>query len=180
MVQGVIIKALSGFYYVAAGDQIVECKARGRFRYDGCSPLVGDRVEVSFDAHGKGRIDTVLPRRNAFIRPAVANVDQLIMIAANVNPVTDPFLIDRVVAIAENADCEPVVCLNKCDLDPADHLYDIYRSIGFRVLRTSAATAKKIAVMTSVSAMKAKTTRMMSPCGVDAALRMASFMAASL
>ena len=108
MVQGVIIKALSGFYYVAAGDQIVECKARGRFRYDGCSPLVGDRVEVSFDAHGKGRIDTVLPRRNAFIRPAVANIDQLIMIAANVNPVTDPFLIDRVVAIAENADCEPV------------------------------------------------------------------------
>lgn len=140
MVQGVIIKALSGFYYVAAGDQIVECKARGRFRYDGCSPLVGDRVEVSLDAHGKGRIDTVLPRRNAFIRPAVANIDQLIMIAANVNPVTDPFLIDRVVAIAENADCEPVVCLNKCDLDPADHLYDIYRSIGFRVLRTSAAT----------------------------------------
>ena len=140
MVQGVIIKALSGFYYVAAGDQIVECKARGRFRYDGCSPLVGDRVEVSFDAHGKGRIDTVLPRRNAFIRPAVANIDQLIMIAANVNPVTDPFLIDRVVAIAENTDCEPVVCLNKCDLDPADHLYAIYRSIGFRVLRTSAAT----------------------------------------
>ena len=57
MVQGVIIKALSGFYYVAAGDQIVECKARGRFRYDGCSPLVGDRVQLSFDAHGKGRID---------------------------------------------------------------------------------------------------------------------------
>ena len=52
MVQGVIIKALSGFYYVAAGDQIVECKARGRFRYDGCSPLVGDRVQLSFDAHG--------------------------------------------------------------------------------------------------------------------------------
>ena len=55
MVQGVIIKALSGFYYVAAGDQIVECKARGRFRYDGCSPLVGDRVQLSFDAHGPHR-----------------------------------------------------------------------------------------------------------------------------
>ena len=76
MVQGVIIKALSGFYYVAAGDQIVECKARGRFRYDGCSPLVGDRVQLSFDAHGKGRIDAVEQRRNAFIRPAVANIDQ--------------------------------------------------------------------------------------------------------
>ena len=98
MVQGVIIKALSGFYYVAAGDQIVECKARGRFRYDGCSPLVGDRVQLSFDAHGKGRIDAVEQRRNAFIRPAVANIDQLIMIGANVNPITDPFLIDRVVA----------------------------------------------------------------------------------
>ena len=104
------------------------------------SPLVGDRVQLSFDAHGKGRIDAVEQRRNAFIRPAVANIDQLIMIGANVNPITDPFLIDRVVAIAENAGCEPVVCLNKCDLDPAEHLYDIYRSIGFRVLRTSAAT----------------------------------------
>ena len=82
MVQGVIIKALSGFYYVAAGDQIVECKARGRFRYDGCSPLVGDRVQLSFDAHGKGRIEAVEQRRNAFIRPAVANIDQLIMIGA--------------------------------------------------------------------------------------------------
>lgn len=81
MVQGVIIKALSGFYYVAAGDQIVECKARGRFRYDGCSPLVGDRVQLSFDAHGKGRIDAVEQRRNAFIRPAVANIDQLIISA---------------------------------------------------------------------------------------------------
>ena len=108
MVQGVIIKALSGFYYVAAGDQIVECKARGRFRYDGCSPLVGDRVQLSFDAHGKGRIDAVEQRRNAFIRPAVANIDQLIMIGANVNPITDPILIDSVVAIAENAGCEPV------------------------------------------------------------------------
>lgn len=85
-------------------------RARGRFRYDGCSLLVGDRVQLSFDAHGKGRIDAVEQRRNAFIRPAVANIDQLIMIGANVNPITDPFLIDRVVAIAENAGCEPVVC----------------------------------------------------------------------
>ena len=140
MVQGVIIKALSGFYYVAAGDQIVECKARGRFRYDGCSPLVGDRVQLSFDAHGKGRIEAVEQRRNAFIRPAVANIDQLIMIGANVNPITDPFLIDRVVAIAENAGCEPVVCLNKCDLDPAVDLVRIYRNAGFPVICTSAET----------------------------------------
>ena len=142
MVQGVIIKALSGFYYVAAGDQIVECKARGRFRYDGCSPLVGDRVEVSFDAHGKGRIDTVLPRRNAFIRPAVANIDQLVVIGSAAIPKTDPFLIDRIAAIAALKGCEVVVLLNKCDLDPAEELYRIYTAAGFPTLRISAETGE--------------------------------------
>ena len=87
MAQGVIIKSLSGFYTVSVGDSIVECKARGRFRHDGFSPLVGDRVEVTVDAQGKGRIDAVLERRNYFIRPAVANVDQIVMFAAAVNPV---------------------------------------------------------------------------------------------
>ncbi len=140
MAQGVIIKSLSGFYTVSVGDSIVECKARGRFRHDGFSPLVGDRVEVTVDAQGKGRIDAVLERRNYFIRPAVANVDQIVMFAAAVNPVTDPFLIDRVVAIAENAGCEAMICLNKCDLDPAERLYEIYRTVGCRVIRTSAAT----------------------------------------
>ena len=140
MAQGVIIKSLSGFYTVSVGDSIVECKARGRFRHDGFSPLVGDRVEVTVDAQGKGRIDAVLERRNYFIRPAVANVDQIVMFAAAVNPVTDPFLIDRVVAIAENAGCEAVICLNKCDLDPAERLYEIYRTVGCCVIRTSAAT----------------------------------------
>ena len=140
MAQGVIIKSLSGFYTVSVGDSIVECKARGRFRHDGFSPLVGDRVEVTVDAQGKGRIDAVLERRNYFIRPAVANVDHIVMFAAAVNPVTDPFLIDRVVAIAENAGCEAVICLNKCDLDPAERLYEIYRTVGCCVIRTSAAT----------------------------------------
>ena len=140
MAQGVIIKSLSGFYTVSVGDSIVECKARGRFRHDGFSPLVGDRVEVTVDAQGKGRIDAVLERRNYFIRPAVANVDQIVMFAAAVNPVTDPFLIDRVVAIAENAGCETVICLNKCDLDPAERLYEIYRTVGCRVICMSAAT----------------------------------------
>lgn len=140
MAQGVIIKSLSGFYTVSVGDSIVECKARGRFRHDGFSPLVGDRVEVTVDAQGKGRVDSVLERRNYFIRPAVANVDQIVMFAAAVNPVTDPFLIDRVAAIAENAGCEAVICLNKCDLNPAERLYEIYHTAGCRVIRTSAAT----------------------------------------
>ena len=140
MSEGRIRKALSGFYYVDTGSEVLTCRARGKFRKEGISPLVGDRVTVRELGNGEGFVESILPRKNAFERPAVANIDQLIMIGANVNPITDPFLIDRVVAIAENAGCEPVVCLNKCDLDPAEHLYDIYRSIGFRVLRTSAAT----------------------------------------
>ncbi len=137
MAEGVIVKALSGFYYVQTDERLLECKARGRFRLDGTSPLVGDRVECSLDAHGKGRIDRVFERRNFFIRPAVANVDALVFVAANTNPVTDPFLIDRVSVIAESAGCELIVCINKTDVDPADELYGIFTAAGFIVVRTS-------------------------------------------
>lgn len=137
MAEGVIVKALSGFYYVQTVERLLECKARGRFRLDGTSPLVGDRVECSLDAHGKGRIDRVFERRNFFIRPAVANVDALVFVAANTNPVTDPFLIDRVSVIAESAGCELIVCINKTDVDPADELYGIFTAAGFTVVRTS-------------------------------------------
>lgn len=140
--EGIIVKALSGFYYVEAGDTRIECKARGRFRLDGSSPLVGDRVLCSLDANGKGRIDEVLPRKNWFIRPAVANIDTLVFVAANVNPVTDPFLIDRLLVIAEEAGCGLVVCINKTDLDPGDRLYALYSKTGYPVLRTSAETGE--------------------------------------
>ena len=142
--EGVIVKALSGFYYVAAGEKRIECKARGRFRLDGSSPLVGDRVVVSLDANGKGRVDTVLPRRNWFIRPAVANIDALVFVAANTNPVTDPFLIDRISVIAAEADCELIVCINKTDLDPGEELREIYTRAGFPVLCMSAETGEGV------------------------------------
>ena len=142
MTHGIIVKALSGFYYVETENGILECKARGRFRLDGTSPLVGDRVTCSLDANGKGRIDSVAPRRNFFIRPAVANVDALVFVAANTNPVTDPFLIDRVSVIAESAGCELIVCINKTDIDPADELFDIFTGAGFTVVRTSAETGE--------------------------------------
>lgn len=142
MTEGIIVKALSGFYYVETENGILECKARGRFRLDGTSPLVGDRVACSLDANGKGRIDHVAPRRNFFIRPAVANVDALVFVAANTNPVTDPFLIDRVSVIAESAGCELIVCVNKTDIDSADELFDIFTGAGFTVVRTSAETGE--------------------------------------
>lgn len=142
MTEGIIIKALSGFYYVKTSEGIVACKARGRFRLDGTSPLVGDRVQLRIDADGSGRVDSVFERKNFFIRPAVANIDTLVFIAANVNPVTDPFLIDRVAVIAHEAGCELVICVNKVDLNAGDELYDIFTAAGYAVVRTSAETGE--------------------------------------
>ncbi len=135
---GTIIKALSGFYYVSAENSVYECRARGKFRLDGTSPLVGDRVSFAISGNGKGYIEKVHERKNFFIRPAVANIDVLVFIAANTNPVTDPFLIDRVSVITEEAGCELMVCINKTDIDTADELYDIYSSSGFDTFRVSA------------------------------------------
>lgn len=142
--EGTIVKALSGFYYVSCNEQVYECKARGKFRLDGTSPLVGDRVSFALDGNKKGYIEKVFDRKNSFIRPAVANIDSLVFVAANTNPITDPFLIDRVSVIAEEAACELIVCINKIDIDPADELYDIYTRSGFITLRTSAQTGEGI------------------------------------
>lgn len=142
MIAGVISKALSGFYYVSTSEGLLECKARGRFRLDGTSPLVGDRVLCSKDSQGRGRIDSLEPRRNWFVRPAVANIDAMVFIAANTNPVTDPFLVDRVSVIAAEADCRFILCVNKTDIDQGDELCRIYSSSGFTVIRTSAETGE--------------------------------------
>ena len=139
---GRIVKALSGFYYVDCDGEIIQCKPRGKFRYEKVSPLVGDRVDITPTEPGKGRLDTIHPRKNQFQRPAVANMDQMIVIASQAIPVTDPFLIDRVAAIAELKDCEPVVVLNKCDLNPAEELFQRYQATGIRTMQVSAETGE--------------------------------------
>lgn len=137
--QGVIMRALSGFYDVDTGDAVVRCRARGKFRKEGVTPLVGD--DVTFQLSGsEGYLHEIMPRRNQFVRPAVANVDALVMMAASVNPITEPFLIDRVAAIAAVQKVELILLLSKCDLDPAEELYSIYQDTGMTVLRTSAKT----------------------------------------
>ena len=138
MKKGMIFKALSGFYYVDTPDGKIECRARGKFRKDKISPLVGDEVMVEESEKGKGTLVEVLPRRNSFIRPAVANIDMMVIIASAVIPVTDPFLVDRIAAIAELKGCEPIICVNKSDADPGDELFDIYSKAGFKTIRTSA------------------------------------------
>lgn len=139
---GRIIRSISGFYEVQTDDGVVTCRARGALRRSE-SPLTGDLVEISGEK-GKGMIERILPRRNSFIRPAVANIDALIVFAANVNPVTEPFLIDRVAAIAGEQEVPVCICVNKCDLDPALELLRIYRRAGFPVIAASAETGAGI------------------------------------
>ncbi len=143
--EGRIVKSLSGFYYVDTGEGApAVCRARGKFRHQRVSPLVGDMVTFTLTEQGPGTVDEILPRRNEFSRPAVANIDQVIVIASGAIPVTDPFLIDRMAAIAQSKGCETVVCLNKADLDRAEELYAVYSKAGFQTLRLSAESREGI------------------------------------
>ena len=137
---GQIVKSLSGFFYVKTGNDVVCCRARGKFKSDSLLPVVGDRVEYVILEDGSGVINKILPRINCFIRPAVANVDLFVFIASDSLPVTDPYLIDRVSVIASYHNCGFVLCINKEDLPHDDRLSRIYRNVGFDVIKTSAVT----------------------------------------
>jgi len=137
MQEGLIVKALSGFCYVKTESGLLTCKIRGRLRKEGVTPLVGDRVEVQ-----NNMVEQVLPRRNVFVRPPIANVDLLVIFAANVIPVTEPYLIDRVAAIAGDQNVPVLICVNKTDLEHSDRLSRIYTHAGFPVIRTSAVTGE--------------------------------------
>ena len=142
-VTGRIIRSISGFYDVRTSDRVVTCRARGILRKTGESPLTGDMVEITVEK-GKGMVERILPRKNSFVRPAVANIDALVVFAANVNPVTEPYLIDRVAAIAGDQEVPVYLCVNKCDLDPAIDLVRIYSKAGFPVITTSAETGEGV------------------------------------
>lgn len=142
MSRGRIEKALSGFYYVNTGGETLQCRARGKFRREGLSPLVGDWVQVRELGNGEGFVEAVEARRNQFARPAAANIDQLVILASAAIPVTEPYLIDRIASIAALKGCQVLLCLNKCDLDSADELYDIYSRSAIPVLRASAVTGQ--------------------------------------
>ena len=138
------MRSLSGFYDVQTDGGIISCRGRGHLRRGNESPLTGDMVEITVEK-GKGMVEKILPRKNHFVRPAVANVDVLVIFAANVNPITEPFLIDRVAAIAGDQEVPVVLCVNKCDLDPAEDLVTIYQNAGFTVIQTSAETGEGVA-----------------------------------
>lgn len=142
MPEGTILKALSGFYYVAWEDKLITCRGRGKHRHAKLSPLVGDRVNFTLTSETEGALDEISPRHNQFKRPSVANIDQLVLIVSEAIPKTDPFLIDRITSIAASRDCHVIIVVNKCDLAEGDQLYQIYHQSGFTTLKTSAETGQ--------------------------------------
>lgn len=150
---GRIVKALSGFYYVRVDARVIECRARGIFRKEHITPLVGDEVRISLQGK-RGTVEEILPRRNSFLRPAVSNLDALVLLSSGSNPVTDPFLIDRVCAIAGDRGVPVLICVNKTDLNGGERLIRIYRHAGYEVFPTSAETGEGIDALRAAIAGK--------------------------
>lgn len=139
---GTILKGIGGFYYVACGGAVVECKASGRLRLGDILPLAGDAVEIEIGDDGEGFIVAIQPRKNALVRPPIANVDQVVIVVSAAPPVTDPYLVDKVTVIARQQDIRPIVVLNKSDLAYSGEFERAYEQAGFTVLRASAATGE--------------------------------------
>ncbi len=129
--EGLLVRAVSSFYYVSCGDTVYECKARGAFRKENISPVVGDRVEFSILNDDKGVLNAVLPRKNMLQRPLVANIDKLFIVSSFKTPAPDLLMIDRLTAMAVANNIRPVIVFNKSDLGDMSGYAKIYLSAGF-------------------------------------------------
>ncbi len=127
--RGRIVKGIGGFYYVETGAGVLECKARGLFRKEGLVPAVGDEVELD---EAEAVIARILPRRNHFIRPPIANVDLLVVVAAMKDPKPNLLAVDRFLVMAERHHTKALLCFNKCDLSTEEErgaLEEIYEGV---------------------------------------------------
>ncbi|NLB36414.1 MAG: ribosome small subunit-dependent GTPase A [Clostridiales bacterium] len=141
---GTIVKGIGGFYYVEAADSVYECKARGIFRKEKISPLVGDCVEITVNDNSKGTIDIIKPRKSELIRPPIANVDKIFIVASIVEPMPNTSVIDMMTAIAMHKGIEPSIIISKSDLSDIGWLYDIYTTTGLDVFCVSPVTGEGI------------------------------------
>lgn len=168
--QGKIIKGIGGFYYIHTGETgIYECRARGIFRKDGQKPLVGDNVEMTVldETEKTGNVDSILPRKNALIRPAAANVDQALVIFALASPSPNLNLLDRFLICMQQQEIPVIICFNKTDLadkQQADALLQDYRDCGCRVSAVSVSHREGLEDLRDM--LKGKTTVVAGPSGV--------------
>jgi ribosome biogenesis GTPase len=150
MPQGKIIKALSGFYYVAHDEGVTQCRGRGVFRKNKITPLVGDHVVFQAENENEGYILEIAERKNELVRPPIANVDQAILVFSAVEPDFSPLLLDRFLVLIEFNHIEPIICISKIDLADEQTLQQLekyaadYRNIGYEVLFTSTAIEDSI------------------------------------
>lgn len=149
MNKGLIVKSNSGFYYVKNvedstqnSQDVIECRARGIFRKEHRSPLVGDWV--LFSLNGAGTIEEILPRKNCLVRPPVANIDMLVIVVSTTQPVPNMLMIDRLIIMAEQKNIEPVVVVSKCDLRDGTDIIDIYNKVGIKAFAASGITGEGI------------------------------------
>ncbi len=149
-VTGRLLRGIGGFYYVETADGEWECKARGIFRRSGQTPLAGDLVTLSPLADGKGVLEEILPRTNCLIRPPVANLDYLVMVASVTHPEPNLLVLDKMIAIAEHKGIEPIIVFNKSDLADPTALCALYRQAGFHALAVSAETGDGIEALREV------------------------------
>ncbi len=167
--QGKIIKGIAGFYYVDSPDGIFECKAKGIFRNKNIKPLVGDNVEfeITHEDDQEGNITDILERENELIRPAVANIDQAMIVFALKAPNPNTNLLDKLLVCMEYQNIETIICFNKTDIgdkDFAEELASIYRNAGYKVLFTSATENEGVDEVKK--ALKGKSTVFAGPSGV--------------
>ncbi len=149
--RGIITKSVGGLYTVrvlseSSESEYIECRARGKFRHDGISPLPGDDVIVLSDENGEVVIDGILPRYSSIIRPPMANLTHLFLLLPSCHPKPDLLTADKITAIAENAEIEIVIVAGKCDLDreSAEHIREIYTTAGYKSFLLSAATGENV------------------------------------
>ncbi|WP_040211649.1 ribosome small subunit-dependent GTPase A [Clostridium polynesiense] len=133
--QGIIIKGIGGFYYIKTENEVVECKARGKFRYLETPPMVGDKVEISI-AKGKGVIEKILPRTSELFRPQVANVTQAFVVFALKNPDLNFELLNKFLIQCEHKNITPVICFNKIDLVDEfekEKIHETFKGTGYKI-----------------------------------------------
>lgn len=140
MINGIIIKGIGGFYYVKTKTDIIECRARGIFREENLTPLVGDKVRIRIsEEDNTGYVEEIYPRTSKLLRPPVANITQAIIVMSIKKPDINTWLLDRFLIMAEHENLEIIICINKSDLMPEKslELKKIYENIGYKVINTS-------------------------------------------
>lgn len=136
-IKGIITKGIGGFYYVEVANATYECKARGVFRKERVTPLVGDVVDITINEHAENTIDKIYDRKNYLNRPPVANIDNLFIVVATVEPKPNFLVIDKLVAMAEYKNIEPTIIISKSDLASNNEIVDVYSKSGITVLNTA-------------------------------------------